>query len=293
MNGLSRLNMVVMTGLSMLLLMCRSNPSSTLEARPQSIRVLSAAHAHNDYLHDQPLLDALDHGFRSVEVDVHLRNDTLFVAHDSVDIRSDRTIQSLYLDPLRERVRSFQARRSAAPADYDPLILLVDIKTASATTFAALNSTLGRYAEMLTVFGPDSLRLGFVSVIVSGNRDKQLIADARPRLAGIDGRPSDLRSDDGSVRFDSLAMPLISASWESLFDWRGDGPMPASEYGKLVAIAHDARWSGRELRFWATPDSPGPARTAVWDTLLSAGATLLNTDDLSGLADYLLDQQPR
>ncbi|MCB0720220.1 MAG: hypothetical protein KDD65_17360, partial [Bacteroidetes bacterium] len=49
----------------------------------------------------------------------------------------------------------------------------------------------------------------------------------------------------------------------------------------------------RELRFWATPDSPGPVRTAVWDTLLSAGATLLNTDDLSGLADYLLDQQPR
>src|SRR5688500_5242918 len=35
-------------------------------------RVLPHAHAHNDYLHDRPLLDALDHGFNSVEADIFL-----------------------------------------------------------------------------------------------------------------------------------------------------------------------------------------------------------------------------
>jgi hypothetical protein len=33
---------------------------------------LSQAHAHNDYLHKNPLFDALNNGFISVEVDVHL-----------------------------------------------------------------------------------------------------------------------------------------------------------------------------------------------------------------------------
>ena len=33
---------------------------------------LIRAHAHNDYEHTRPLFDALDHGFGSVEADVHL-----------------------------------------------------------------------------------------------------------------------------------------------------------------------------------------------------------------------------
>jgi len=32
------------------------------------------AHAHNDYLHKNPLFDALKNGFTSVEVDIHLLN---------------------------------------------------------------------------------------------------------------------------------------------------------------------------------------------------------------------------
>src|SRR5437773_8402832 len=63
------------------------------------------AHAHNDYLHARPLLDALDHGFCSVEADIYLVEGQLLVAHDRDKVKPDRTLQSLYLDPLRERVR--------------------------------------------------------------------------------------------------------------------------------------------------------------------------------------------
>ena len=41
------------------------------------------------------------------------------------------------------------------------------------------------------------------------------------------------------------------------------------------------------MRFWATPDLPGPARDAVWGELLAAGVDYLNTDDLAGLEAFL------
>jgi glycerophosphoryl diester phosphodiesterase len=41
------------------------------------------------------------------------------------------------------------------------------------------------------------------------------------------------------------------------------------------------------VRFWATPDTPGAAREALWDELAAAGVDYLNTDDLHGLEDFL------
>src|SRR4051795_874708 len=71
------------------------------EARP-----LPQAHAHNDYEHARPLLDALDHGFCSVEADIWLMPEGLLIGHDRKDLRPNRTLQALYLDPLRERIQA-------------------------------------------------------------------------------------------------------------------------------------------------------------------------------------------
>src|SRR5262245_36960462 len=68
------------------------------------ITPLVHAHAHNDYEHPRPLLDALDHGFCSVEADIWLVDGKLLVAHDRDKVKPDGTFQALYLDPLRERV---------------------------------------------------------------------------------------------------------------------------------------------------------------------------------------------
>src|SRR4030095_12119754 len=43
---------------------------------------LLRAHAHNDYEHTRPLLDALEQGFCSVEADIYLIDGELRVAHD-------------------------------------------------------------------------------------------------------------------------------------------------------------------------------------------------------------------
>ena len=70
-----------------------------------AVRALPSAHAHNDYDHRRPLQDALDRGFNSVEADVWLIDGELRVAHDLADAKPGRTLESLYLKPLADRVR--------------------------------------------------------------------------------------------------------------------------------------------------------------------------------------------
>src|SRR5215210_7907450 len=54
---------------------------------------LPRAHAHNDYEHARPLLDALDRGFGSVEADIFLVDGALLVAHARDSVRADRTLE--------------------------------------------------------------------------------------------------------------------------------------------------------------------------------------------------------
>ena len=67
--------------------------------------LITGAHAHNDYVHVHPLFDALTNGFCSVEADIFLTNGQLLVAHTLKETQPGRTLQSLYLDPLRARIR--------------------------------------------------------------------------------------------------------------------------------------------------------------------------------------------
>ena len=102
------------------------------------------AHAHNDYQHTRPLFDALDQGFNSVEADVFLVDGKLWSDIRALDLKPDRTLESLYLDPLRERIR---ANGGKVYRDGPPFWLLVDVKTEAKSTYAALHDVLARYAD--------------------------------------------------------------------------------------------------------------------------------------------------
>jgi hypothetical protein len=244
------------------------------DEQPKAVTPLAAAHSHNDYLHERPLLDALGHGFTSVEADVFLVQGKLLVAHDVTGLRAERTLAKLYLDPLRERTRNhdgwvFDKGR--------PLTLLIDIKSDAETTYAALDEVLAKYAEMLTTVADGVLETKAVTVIISGNRPIETISNQKRRYAGIDGRLSDL---DSTQPADLL--PLISDNWRNHFQWTGEGPLPAGERDKLKEIVRKSHAQGRRVRFWATPE-----RFAVWKVLHAAGVDLINTDDLAGLAKFL------
>ncbi len=244
-------------------------------------RPLWRAHAHNDYEHPRPLLDALDHRFGSVETDIFLVDGQLLVAHDPEDLDPARTLESLYLDPLAARVRA--NRGSVHRGHRRALQLLVDIKTEGASTYLELDRRLRRYRHLFTTYAHGRVFPGAVTAVVSGDRAARAPMEAqRVRRAFYDGRLTDL---GGPAR--SSFVPLISDNWTLNFTWQGVGPFPAAERRKLRGIVRTAHARGQRVRFWATPDLPGPARDALWGELVAADVDHLNTDDLAGLESFL------
>ena len=70
----------------------------------EEIPLMIQGHAHNDYYHERPLEDALECLFCSIEVDVFLEDGKFLVGHDRDELREDRTLERLYLDPLKKKV---------------------------------------------------------------------------------------------------------------------------------------------------------------------------------------------
>ena len=251
---------------------------------PRDSQPLERAYAHNDYEHERPLLDATSHGFTSVEADVYLVGPELLVAHDPQDVRPDPTLQSAYLDPLRQRVHE---RRGAAFSGYQGVFtLLVDIKSDPVGTYLVLDRVLADYRDMLWRWEAGRPVPGAVQVIVSGNRLKPYMERQSVRYAGYDGRVAEFGTSTASL------VPLISDSFPSLFTWTGQGPMPAAERSKLQNWVRQAHRAGQRVRFYGTPDT-SPTRERVWAELLNAGVDHLNTDDLPGLQSWLLAHDPR
>ena len=264
---------------SILLLSCQSEPART------GIVPLCRAHAHNDYKHSRPLVDALARGFTSVEADIFLIDGELYVAHASHEITPERTLRSLYLDPLSKRI----ARNGGCVYRNGPLFtLLIDIKSAALPTYEVLNRILAKYQDIFTSYSVAGRNDKAVLAIVSGNRPRALMESQELRFAAYDGRLTDLESDAPAD-----LIPLISDNWTRHFAWKGIGPIPAEERRKLRTIVQSAHRKGRRVRFWATPDDPSAARQALWRELILADVDLINTDDLDGLQQFLLANQAR
>ena len=248
--------------------------SATLLNAKEPPGPLGQAHAHNDYYHKRPLLDALSHGFCSVEADVFLKNGRLLVGHFQFELREKRSLESLYLEPLAKRVK---ANGGSVHKTKAPFHLMIDFKTDGPKTYAALLPLLEKYRFMLTEFGPDKTKTKAVTIVISGSRPRASMEKQAKRLAGYDGRMSDL-GKGASPHF----MPWISDSWRSHFKWRGKGDLPAAEQAKLKRIVQQAHKDGQKVRFWAAPDNP-----ATWAVLQQADVDFINTDRLEALANFL------
>lgn len=244
------------------------------QEQARSVKPLRQAHAHNDYEHTRPFYDALDEGFNSVEADVYLVDGELLVAHDFWNVSKKRTLERLYLIPLQERI---EANKGHVFLGGPAFTLLIDIKRDGSTAYGALEKLLAKYSEFISQTRDGKFTEKAVTVIISGDRPKSLIAASNPRFAGIDGRLSDLDSDEPA----SL-LPLISDNWGIHFRYRGNGEMSDVERTKLREIVAKAHSKGRRLRFWATPESD-----SVWKELHSAQVDLIGTDNLKKLGAFM------
>ncbi|MCO6045969.1 phosphatidylinositol-specific phospholipase C/glycerophosphodiester phosphodiesterase family protein [Aeoliella sp. ICT_H6.2] len=236
------------------------------------------AHAHNDYYHKRPLLDALDHGVNSVEADIYLVDGELLVGHEKHELRSERSLRKLYLEPLAERVKANGGYVQQAKT---PFYLFIDIKNNADATRKVLGQLLFEYKSMVGKgSGKDEARPA-VTVVISGAAPRRGIVIDGVRLAGADGRLADL---DSTASAD--AMPVISDHWGLHFSWLGFNKLPADQHERLREAVKKAHDSGRIIRFWATRDSEH-----LWGTLLDNGVDLINTDDLERLSKFLRSRE--
>ena len=237
---------------------------------------IKMAHSHNDYLNDKPLLNALNNNFKSIEVDVFLLSSELYVGHNWLQLRRNKTIEKLYLDQLW---KIYNENSGYIYKNNIPLYLLVDFKTTSDKTYQALLAKLEKYEPMLTRIVSDSLVQGAVTIIVSGNKPSvEKFKKTSNRTAFLDGRFSDI-----GMNTPNDIMPLISMSWLDHFRWKGLGDIPKKQSAVLDEIITAVHLEKKYIRFWATPDNKN-----AWAVLEHAGVDLINTDKISEYSNYKL-----
>lgn len=233
------------------------------------------AHAHNDYEHERPLLDALGHRFYSVEADFWLVDGEILISHDRQDNRADYkgTLKDLYLDPLQKRVDE----KGSVHGDGAPFYLWLDIKDGRDEVRSTLHRLLSQYS-MLTVFTDEAIHHRPVVAILTGDEKSKTAyaGEYAERYACRDGSYS---KDDPPA---DHSWQWIALNWKNVIRWYGEEAIDPAEYQKWTAIVNDIHAKGRKVRFWNTPETE-----LFWETALQVGIDLINTDHLQRLNRFL------
>ena len=238
-------------------------------------------HAHNDYVNENPLHDALDNGFISVEADVHLVDDQLYVSHDlPEELDPALTLETLYLDPLKEHIEKnngFVYRRYSGP-----FYLMIDFKSSAKPSYDKLKKILQNYLSIISVVENGIARKGAVTILISGNRPVGAVLNDNPKLAGLDGRPFNLGQN-----IPASIMPVISDDFSYFLSWKANGEINEDQYKKLKGLVQNTHDQNKELRLWGTPDNEH-----VWRFLLDNGVDLINTDNIEAFREFMLIYDP-
>lgn len=250
------------------------------QTRPTLVAPLEQGHSHNDYWRPHPLLDGLQLGFKSVEADIFLVGSALQVGHDSLSLRADRTLQTLYLDPLRQVLRA-QKKLYARPSE---LWLYVDIKNTGPATYTQLRQVLASYQDILST--PQHPRSNGVKVVLTGGYPRQQVLTDPERLVYLDGALTDLQPTTSAT-----LIPAVNGNWQKCFTWRGEGPMPAAEAAQLREWNAQAVRNGQKIRFWNLPTTNPDNLQALWRELLRYPSLLIGADELDSLARIITERR--
>lgn len=253
-------------------------------------------HSHNDYWRDVPFYSGLSYGAVSTEADVWLINGTLYVGHERQALTKERTLESLYINPILDTLHrqnpitdfsSEQTFNGVFDTSSDQtLYFFIDLKTSGPETWPAVLSALEplRKAGYLSTYNGTGFTSRPVTVIGTGNTPIWLVQSAVPRdafydapLAKLGGDFSNVTANDSPIASTDFAASFGQVRAESLNDTQ------LEVLREQLKTAHD---KGIKARYWNQPGFPVGTRNAVWRTLYNEGADLINVDDLEGAAGF-------
>lgn len=225
------------------------------------------AHSHNDYENPFPFRAAYNEGFGSLEADLHLINDTLWVAHDKPRPGIDPTFDQLYLRTLNEAV----GRNQGYPyADHTKkLQVLIDLKTPALPTLDKVVAALRPYPALTN--NPQ------IRFVISGSRPDSTTWQQYPSFIWFDGN---LGQYYPAATLEKIA--LMSAGFTKYSNWNGKGRLVAKELDTIQRLIAGAHALGKPVRFWATPDN-----TNAWYHLMKWQVDYINTDRIAELGSFL------
>lgn len=243
--------------------------ASTASFAQSDCDMVEAGHSHNDYLRERPLFDALNRGFLSVEADIFFANGNFTVAHTVFGRRKKRNLRKMYLEPLKARVDSCDARVFCeCPQVFE---LMLDLKGRwDADRLHGLNALLAQFEGMLERVENNRVLSGSVRIVLSGAARIQWADTLNVRRYFFDGGMGSLAS-----AADSSILARNSAKYSAFFSWTGEGEMPENERSILKNLVGKAIENNRKLRFWKMPENEN-----IWQEFLDAGVQWMNVDDL-------------
>lgn len=222
------------------------------------------AHSHNDYAQQKPFHLAYNEGFGSIEADIHLVGDQLLVGHDTKDLIKEKTLESLYLQPLK-----------AYNQPNRKLQILIDIKTDAIKTIDQLVKTLLNY--------PTIINNKYIKIVLSGNAPSPEKFDKYPDFIWFDGR---LNLNYTANQLSRVA--IISEDYYKVIDFKPKWPLDSLTISKVKQFIDKVHALGKPVRLWASPDNP-----AAWEVFITSGVDYINTDKINELADYLIKRNIR
>jgi glycerophosphoryl diester phosphodiesterase len=221
-------------------------------------------HSHNDYEQKQPFFAAYNLGFDSIEADLYLKDGELYVAHDWKNVSAERTLKSLYIEPLLAKIKE---NNGFPYPNKKPLQLLLDLKREGKEILKVLYTQLKPYEK----------ELRHVKIAISGDMPAPDEFQNYDKIFFFDGRKNLTYPKKSYKR-----VALVSASFLDFGKyWAGKEAINDETFQKIGTFVEEMHKKGKKVRIWGTPNT-----TLGFETLQKLKVDIIGTDDLELLAHF-------
>ncbi|TEA14331.1 Altered inheritance of mitochondria protein 6-like protein [Colletotrichum sidae] len=278
--------------------------------------------SHNDYLKPVPLFTALEAGCTSVEAKIWLRGGDIWVGRDAESLSADRTLRSLYLDPLMKILDRRNAQRQTSGSNYTAkgvfsshddaqVVLLLDVKTNAKETWQLVLQEIEAFREKhyLTSFNSSTMvqrgvKSAPLTIVGTGNLDLPTLEETSTENLRrtsksyrdyhdtfLDAPLEDLSSKYFSTGsgYNSVNSYYASASFEKTIGSVRFG-FSDDQRRKLRTQILSARSRQLQPRYWDVPNWPPRYHDYILNELLREGVEVLHVDDVRRVVDGVWDE---